>query len=82
MAKETIIIMGAIAAGVAVAGSLFLLYADMMFKNTSFDTQGGATTDVPVFVDATTTASAGSNGTNSTPENTTAGAPATTAQPY
>ena len=80
MAKETIFIIGAIAAGVAVAGSLFLLYPDVMFKGTSLDTQGGASTDVPVFVDETTTAGAGSNTTNSTAGTT--GQPAATEPPY
>jgi hypothetical protein len=80
MAKEAIFIFGAIAAGVAVAGSLFLLFPDMMFKGTSLDTQGGATTDVPVLVDETNTASAGSNSTNTT--GTTSGAPTTTEPPY
>jgi hypothetical protein len=80
MAKEAIFIIGAIAAGVAVAGSLFLLYPDVMFKGTSLDTQGGASTDVPVFVDETTTAGAGSNSTNSTAGTT--GQPTTTEPPY
>jgi hypothetical protein len=81
MAKEAIFIMGAIAAGVAVAGSLFLIYPDMMFQNTNLESQGGAGTDVPVFVDPTTTASTGADNTNST-ANATTGAPATTAPPY
>jgi hypothetical protein len=81
MAKEAIFIMGAIAAGVAIAGSLFLLYPDMMFQNTSLESQGGAGTDVPVFVDPTTTAGVRSNSTNST-ANATTGAPATTAPLY
>lgn len=81
MAKEAIFIMGAIAAGVAVAGSLFLLYPDMMFQNTSLESQGGAATDTPVFVDQTNTAGVGSNSTNSTSGNTTAGA-STTVPPY
>ena len=72
MAKEAIFIVGAIVAGVAVAGSLFLLYPDLMFRNTGFDSQSGASTDVPVIIDPndpTMTASAGANstaGTNST----------------
>jgi hypothetical protein len=82
MGKEAIFIMGAIAAGVAVAGSLFVLYPDLMFQNTSLETQGGAATDTPVFVDPTNTAGVGSNSTNSTSGNTIAGAPATTAPPY
>jgi hypothetical protein len=84
MAKEAIFIVGAIVAGVAVAGSLFLLYPDLMFRNTGFDSQSGASTDVPVIIDPndpTMTASVGSNGTNST-ANATTGAPATTAPPY
>jgi hypothetical protein len=68
MAKETVIIVGAIVAGAAVAGSIFLVYPDLVFKGTSLDTQGGASTDVPVFVDETTTSEAGSNSTNSTSE--------------
>jgi hypothetical protein len=80
MAKEAIFIFGAIAAGVAVAGSLFLLFPDMMFKGTSLDAQGGATTDVPVLVDETNTASAGSNSTNTA--GTTSGAPTTAEPPY
>ncbi|HXV45280.1 MAG TPA: hypothetical protein VD736_01260, partial [Nitrososphaera sp.] len=66
MAKDAILIMSAIAAGIVVAGSLFLVYPDVTFKGTSLDTQGGASTDVPVFVDEITTAGAGSNSTNST----------------
>jgi hypothetical protein len=69
MAKEAIFIVGAIVAGVAVARSLFLLYPDLMFRNTGFDSQSGAGTDVPVIIDPndpTMTASAGSNDTNST----------------
>jgi hypothetical protein len=81
MAKEAIFIGGAIAVGVAVAASLFLLYPDMMFKNTSLESQGGASTDVPVLIDPTTTAGAGSNSTNST-ANATAGSPSTTTPPY
>lgn len=84
MAKEAIFIVGAIVVGVAVAGSLFLLYPDLMFRNTSLDSQSGASTDVPVIIDPndpTMTAGAGSNGTNST-ANATTGVPATTAPPY
>lgn len=76
MGKEMIFIFGAIAAGVAIAGSLFLLYPDMMFQGTSLESQGGATTEEPVLLDEINTASAG----NST--NTTTSAPATTAPPY
>jgi hypothetical protein len=80
MGKEGIFIFGAIAAGIAIAGSLFLLYPDMMFQGTSLQSQGGVTTEEPVFVDETGTAGAGSNSTNST-ANTTTGAPATTTAP-
>jgi hypothetical protein len=80
MAKETIIIMGIIAAGVAIAGSLFLVFPDMMFKNTGFETQGGESTDVPVFVDETNTAGV-VNSTNST-SNATSGSSSTTEPPY
>lgn len=65
--KEAIIIGSAIVAGIAVAGSLFLLYPDMMLRNTGFETQTSGT-DVPVLIDPnnpTGTASAG-NVTNST----------------
>jgi hypothetical protein len=80
MAKEAIFIFGAIAAGIAVAGSIFLLYPDLMFQNTGFETQGGEGTDVPVFVDETNTAGAGSNSTNST-SNATSGSSSATAPP-
>lgn len=80
MGKEAIFIFGAIAAGVAIAGLLFLLYPDMTFRNTSLESQGGAATDAPVLVDPTTTAGVGANNTNST-ANTTTGAPAPTS-PY
>jgi hypothetical protein len=66
--KEAIFIVGAIVVGIAVAGSLFLLYPDLMFRNTSLDSQSGPGTDVPVLIDPndpTMTASAG-NSTNST----------------
>jgi hypothetical protein len=85
MAKtEMFFIVGGIAAGVAIAGSLFLLYPDMMFKNTSFQAQqsgelpdlGGATTTT-----TTTTASAGTNGTNSSAGNTTSGVQGSTSAP-
>lgn len=76
MGKEIIFVVAAIVAGVAVAGSLFLLYPDLMFQNTSFESQGGAATDEPVFINPTDTAGT-SNSTNST-----TGAPATTAPPY
>jgi len=65
--KEAIIIGGAIVIGVAVAGSLFMLYPDMMLRNTGFNLQSSGT-DVPVLIDPnnpTTTAGA-SNITNST----------------
>ena len=84
MAKEAIFIVGAIVVGATVAGSLFLFYPDLMFRNTSLDSQSGAGTDVPVIIDPndpTMTASVGSNGSNST-ANASTGAPATTAPPY
>ena len=81
MGKEGIFIFGAIAAGIAIAGSLFLLYPDMMFQGTSLESQGGATPSEPVILDQTNTAGVGSNSTNST-ANTTMGAPATTAPSY
>ena len=65
--KEAIIIGSAIAVGIAVAGSLFMLYPDMLLRNTGLDTQTTGT-DVPVLIDPnnpTTTASTG-NVTNST----------------
>lgn len=72
MAKnEMFFIVGGIAAGAVIAGSLFLLYPDTMFQNTSFQAQqsgelpdlGGPT--------STTTASAGTN--NGTNNSTTTG---------
>ena len=81
MGKETFIIIGAIAAGAAIAGSLFLLYPDMMFKGTSLDSQGGASTSVPVLVEYTSTAGANGNSTNST-SGTSSGAPSSAAPPY
>lgn len=49
--KKAVIIVGAIAVGVAVGWSLFLLYPDLMFRNIGFDSQSGAGTDVPVIID-------------------------------
>ena len=37
--KEAIFIGGAIAIGIAIAGSLFLLYPDMMFRNSGLSSQ-------------------------------------------
>lgn len=65
--KEAIFIAGAIAIGIAAAGSLFMLFPDMMFKNTGFS-QSGTTSNVPIIMDTnnpTTTASI-TNNTNST----------------
>lgn len=76
MTKQAIFIVGAIAIGVAVAGSLFFLYPDLMLGNSGLNSQG---TDVPVIIDPnnpTSTASIGANSTNSTTANATAGAPA------
>lgn len=81
MGKEMVFIFGAIAGGIAIAASLFVLYPDSMFQGTSLESQGGltTTTEEPVFIDETNPA--GANSTNST-ANTTTGAPATTAPPY
>ena len=90
--KESVLIITGIVAGVAVAGSLFLLYPDLMFKNTTFQAQQGSAPPVtgasPTITQpatnpqSTTTAGAGSNSTNSTAGNTTAGAlGSTSAQP-
>lgn len=65
--KEAIFIAGAIAIGIAVAGSLFMVFPDTMFKNTGFS-QSGTTSNVPIIMDTnnpTTTASI-TNNTNST----------------
>jgi hypothetical protein len=89
--NESIFIIGGIAAGVVVAGSLFLLYPDLMFKNTSFQAQqsgaplftGALPTITPPVTNpqSTTTAGAGGNSTNSTAGNTTAGASGSTSTP-
>ncbi|OLC87557.1 MAG: hypothetical protein AUJ08_00470 [Thaumarchaeota archaeon 13_1_40CM_3_50_5] len=79
--NESIFIISGIIAGVAVAGSLFLLYPDMMFKDTNLAQQSGVTPDVYGGSPATTTAGVGANDTNSTTSNTTTGSPAPTAAP-
>jgi len=66
MAKEAIFIIGAIAVGIAAAGSLFLMYPDLMLRNTGLNSQGTA---VPVIIDLndpTSTASIHTTCTNST----------------
>jgi hypothetical protein len=78
MGKEMIFIFGAIAAGAAIAGSLFLLYPDMMFQGTNLETQGGSTTEEPVLIDETNPAGVGSSNTT----NATTGGPSTTTPPY
>lgn len=42
--KDPVFIVGAMAIGVAVSESPFLLYPDLMFKSTGFDSQSGAWT--------------------------------------
>lgn len=70
--KEAMFIAGAIAIGIAVAGSLFMLYPDMMFKNTGFS-QSGTTSEVPIIMDTNNPTSTASitNNTNSTADATT-----------
>ncbi|HKZ61688.1 MAG TPA: hypothetical protein VJZ68_04635 [Nitrososphaera sp.] len=79
MAKEANFIIGAIAVGIAAAGSLFLMYPGLMLRNPGLNSQG---TDVRVIVDPndpTSTASIDTISTNSTTANTNIGAPAPTA---
>jgi len=42
--KDAVFIVGAMAIGVAVSESPFLLYPDLMFKNSGFDSQSSAWT--------------------------------------
>ncbi|GEM_PF-5704514 len=57
--KRSAMIVGAIVAGAAIGGALFLLYPDMMFKGTGFQNQGGLPGSSPQAIanSSTTTAS-------------------------
>jgi len=86
MAKnEIFFIVGGIAAGAVIAGSLFLLYPDMLFQNTSFQAQqSGELPDFggPTTTTTTATSAGANNGTNSTAGNTDArGVPGSTSAP-
>jgi hypothetical protein len=66
--KKNAIIVGAILAGAAIGGALFMLYPDVMFKGTNLESQGGAAPATPQSLaqgggsPGTTTAGGGSVG--------------------
>jgi len=68
----------AVVIGVAVAGSLFIFYPNMLLRNTGFD-RHSSSTDVPVLIDPNNPTSTAGKGTNST--NSTSNATTTTPRP-
>lgn len=74
MNAQSLVIIGVIAVGAAVAASLFMFYPDMMLKNTSLDPNGEASTNAGTsgsYGGGGSTGAAGGPSTGGSPQATT-----------
>jgi hypothetical protein len=71
MNAQSLVIIGVIVAGAAVAASLFMFYPDMMLKNTSLDPKGEAATTAGSYGGSGATGASGGPSPSGSPQATT-----------